>query len=160
MKMSIALIVLLLLPFNSISSFLDEPLWTKATSVSKPGLELPDSEVYYIDLHSMKKKKDDYVYYSVLVDLSKPDKSGHKGWKLSVQGDCNSMRARTLTETHYTIPTKLVKLPSPSSGFIETDETYMGPSVEIAATNEWVNLNKDSAFGYLLNWVCMMKDVI
>ncbi len=138
---------------KNLTSFIDKPLWTKAVLGS-------NSEVYYLDLHSMKKRKDGYVYYSVLVDLPKADKDGHRGWKLSVQGDCNLSRGKSLTEVHYTIPTKLVKLPPPSSGLIETDETYIGPSTEIAPTNKWVSLNNKSAFGNILDWTCMMKDTM
>jgi len=151
-KTLITLITLLLLPFNSIGFFLDEPLWTKAVLGS-------NSEVYYLDLHSMKKRKDGYVYFSVLSDLQKPDKAGHRGVKSYIQGDCKLNRAKTLSEIHYKIPVRFLKLPYPSSGFIETDETYLGPRVSIVDTDKWIYLNMKDTHRYLLEHVCEQLNI-
>jgi hypothetical protein len=135
------------------ASFLDKPLWFK-------GALGPNSEDYYLDLHSIKRKEDNYAYYSVFVDLPKPDKRGHRGWKLSVQGDCKLNSAKTLTEVHYTIPVKFLKLPYPSSGLIETDETYLGPSVTLTTdTDEWIYLNMKDTHRYILEHVCEQLNI-
>jgi hypothetical protein len=58
---------------------------------------------FYVDYERIR-KRGDYVYYWELLDLPRPDTSGHLSYKLYAQGDCNMFRYKFIISMTYPAP--------------------------------------------------------
>jgi len=132
--------------------FLKKPLWTQSGTDNF-------GRTVYLDLHSMKRTSKDIVVFNVLFNLIDKDKHGHMSWRIDAMGHCKQNKTKTLKETHYDIPVALKKIGFPSSGFVETEESYLGPKSNILLNDSpWVNVTAKDTWGYLLQNVCFYTE--